>query len=445
MNRIKKVAIIAATAILSLVAKAEPVVLTYHDVKAKNSAQGDYYSVTDDELATQLQWLKLSGWKFVTLEEFKKIKKGEISSPEKAVLIMFDDAEKSTCNVVYPLLRTQKVPFTVAIVSSWIDNPTFKDKYCSWSELKELAKDPLVSFATHTHDLHKDIRSNKWGNRQPAAVTQEWLEEKKTIESTEEYRLRIFKDLQISKKMIFEKIGKEPQAVVWPYGWFNSTAIKAAKDNDFDMTFTLNNGSLDLLSYKRRLITTGTSLAQFKFIMNTKDLLEVSSRSLWLALSLKDIPEDSSEKSLSTVIDRLSSLDISRMILSDFSESNYSNRVVWQIKARLGIKPYLNIDTGKENFENSNILAEGAFVENCDKKASTSFTEYFQNQTVLCYPTGQNKKIKDLRFISGCENLNILAKEIAKSRLLGISDFILPASVATCPVLDESLKKEISK
>lgn len=445
MNLIKKVVFTLATALCSAFSSAEPVVLTYHDVVRKNSASTDYYSVTEDELATQVQWLKLSGWTFLTLDEFKKIKKGEMKSPEKSVLIMFDDAEKSTCTLVHSLLKVQKVPFTVAIVSSWIDNENYKDKYCSWNELKQLAADDLVSFATHSHNLHKDVRSNKWGNRQPAAVTQEWLTDKEAIETMQEYKTRLTTDLAKSRDLILEKIGKRPEAVVWPYGWFNSTAIQAAKDSGFDTTFTLNNGSLDLLSYKRRLITTGTNLSQFKFIMSTRDLLETASRSLWVAISLTEIPEDSSEKSLSAVIDRLSKLDVSKLIISDYSASDYSNRVAWQIKARLGIKPYLNIATGTENFENSNILAEGAFVADCSKKSNNTFKDYFQNTTVLCYPNVDSKKIKDLRFISGCENLNLLAKEISKNRLQGVSDFILPSSVATCPALSEELKKEISK
>ena len=206
MNIIKKVVFTLATALCSTILNAEPVVLTYHDVIRKNSASADYYAVTEEELATQVQWLKLSGWTFLSLDDFKKIKKGTIKAPEKSVLIMFDDAEKSTCNLVYPLLKVQKVPFTVAIVSSWIENERNKEKYCSWAELKQLAGDDLVSFATHSHDLHKDVRSNKWGNRQPAAVTQEWLAEKETVETLQEYKNRIKSDLERSRTIIAEKI-----------------------------------------------------------------------------------------------------------------------------------------------------------------------------------------------------------------------------------------------
>lgn len=443
MNRIIKLLALFLGLVFLLNAKAEPIVLTYHDVQQKNIA-GDYFSVTAEDLATQIQWLKLSGWTILSLSEFQQIKRGTQKAPDKSVLIMFDDAEKSTCTIVHPLLSVQKVPFTVAVVSSWIENPEYKDKYCSWSELKNMAADPLVSFATHSHNLHRDVISNKWGNRQPAAVTQEWTSNK-GVESLEEYQDRVSEDLKTSKTLIFKGIGKYPEAVVWPYGWFNSATIRAAKLNGFDTTFTLNNGSLDLDSYKRRLITKGTTLAQFKYIMNSRDFLETSSRSLWLAMSLTEIPEDTTEGALSGIIDRLSRLDISKLIISDYLSNNYSSRVAWQIKARLGITPYLNLATGSENFENSNLLAEGAFVEECNKKSSTSFTDYYQNNTVYCYPSEKSKKIKDLRFIAGCENLGLLAEELSKHRQSGVSDFILPSSIAVCPVLPDLLKKEISK
>ena len=72
-------------------AEAKVAVLCYHEVDREN----DVFSVTASRFEGQLEWMKNNGYHFVSLDEYIAYTKGEISLPEKSVMITFDDGYRS--------------------------------------------------------------------------------------------------------------------------------------------------------------------------------------------------------------------------------------------------------------------------------------------------------------------------------------------------------------
>ena len=71
------------------------------------------------------------------------------------VAITFDDGLKDVYRVAYPELKKRSIPFSIFIVTDFLD----KEGYISTSELIEMSKDPLVTVGSHgvTHKILKGM------------------------------------------------------------------------------------------------------------------------------------------------------------------------------------------------------------------------------------------------------------------------------------------------
>ena len=82
-------------------AEAQVAILCYHEV----DRQGDAFAVTHERLESHLAKMKQDGYHFVSLDEYIRYAKGELSLPEKSVMVTFDDGYRSFYTKVYPLLK----------------------------------------------------------------------------------------------------------------------------------------------------------------------------------------------------------------------------------------------------------------------------------------------------------------------------------------------------
>ena len=69
-------------------------------------------------------------------------------------------------------------------------------------------KVPYVDVISHSHDLHKGVTVNPQGNKPAAAVNRFYDEVSRTYETTEQYVARIRNDLEASKSLLDEKLGR---------------------------------------------------------------------------------------------------------------------------------------------------------------------------------------------------------------------------------------------
>ena len=88
-----------------------------------------------------------SGISFISAEEYTQF----VFSWKNPCLITFDDGLKDVYRVAYPELKKRNIPFTVFIVTDFLD----QEGYLSSKELQVLADDPLVTIGSHgtTHKI----------------------------------------------------------------------------------------------------------------------------------------------------------------------------------------------------------------------------------------------------------------------------------------------------
>ena len=113
-------------------------------------------------------------------------------------LLTFDDGLEDVLRVVYPVLKAREIPFTIFVPVDLLDTPG----YISIEQLKEMAKDPLVTIGSHGVS-HRVMTTLSVGEQEL-----ELVESKKTLQ-------RI--------------IGKSVDVYAYPHGQFNSDTIKLLK------------------------------------------------------------------------------------------------------------------------------------------------------------------------------------------------------------------------
>lgn len=113
-------------------------------------------------------------------------------------LLSFDDGLEDVFRVVYPVLKAREIPFTIFVPVDLLDTPG----YISIEQLKEMAKDPLVTIGSHGVS-HRVMTTLSVGEQEL-----ELVESKKTLQ-------RI--------------IGKSVDVYAYPHGQFNSDTIKLLK------------------------------------------------------------------------------------------------------------------------------------------------------------------------------------------------------------------------
>ena len=113
-------------------------------------------------------------------------------------LLTFDDGLEDVFRVVYPVLKAREIPFTIFVPVDLLDTPG----YISIEQLKEMAKDPLVTIGSH-------------------GVSRRVM----TTLSVGEQELELVE----SKKTLQRIIGKSVDVYAYPHGQFNSDTIKLLK------------------------------------------------------------------------------------------------------------------------------------------------------------------------------------------------------------------------
>lgn len=118
------------------------------------------------------------------------------------VAITFDDGLKDVYRVAYPELKKRSIPFTLFVVTDFLD----KEGYISTSELIEMSKDPLVTVGSHgvTHKILKGM------------PVQEQIEE-----------------LKCSKEILEKIIDSEVEIFAYSHGQFDDNTIRLLKKYKF--------------------------------------------------------------------------------------------------------------------------------------------------------------------------------------------------------------------
>ncbi len=306
-------------------------VLCYHDIP--HEVHLDKYGVDEASFVSHIEYLRTHGYHFVSVDDCIQANKGGKQLPEKAVLLTFDDAYESFYTFVYPLLKLYGYPSVLSVVTSWIDSPPehLPSKLMTWQQIAEVARNGSVEVASHTHDLHKAIPYNPYGNTGWAATSRLYDTATKTYESEQTFRTRIADDIALSAAKLKADAGVDVRVLTWPYGRYNQIGIEAARDIGMKLCMDISDNEADtrsLYPLTRIMIVDNPSIQEFISGLKEGFQRPVKQRVVQIDLdTIYDVDPAHMEGNLNALIDRLYTMKVSAVYLQAFCDDKGTGNI----------------------------------------------------------------------------------------------------------------------
>lgn len=106
----------------------------------------NYLSISPQKLEEQLTYLKNSGFTPISLDELYGIFNNQVTSPNKPIVLTFDDGYIDFYTTAYPIL----VKYNFKAVSFIPTGLIGTSYYMNWDQIKEIQGTGLVTFEGHT-------------------------------------------------------------------------------------------------------------------------------------------------------------------------------------------------------------------------------------------------------------------------------------------------------
>lgn len=211
------------------------VILTYHRVSDKMINPWDSReTVTPQQFRDHMTFLKQHDFHVIPLDEALT----DLHNPHQKILpnsivLTFDDGDQTYAENALPILRAFHYPSTEFIIGK--SSLTTTGDYLSWPEISTLAKDPLVSFHSHTFDAHSSflIKGKTYFATDPL-----YLPRENRLESQAEYHERILRDFDQEQSLFVKHLGRRDNAIALPYGHADQSFISLAKQSGYSYVLT---------------------------------------------------------------------------------------------------------------------------------------------------------------------------------------------------------------
>lgn len=189
-------------------------ILTYHAVNdLKNNLTSEIYQLDKEKFKNQIYYLKKNKIKFKNLDN--------LFDSSTGCLVTFDDGYKDILVNAIQILIENNIPCVIFVCPKYLK--TNSNYYINVEELKELAKNPLITIGSHSfsHIPLKNCDDNE-----------------------------LEFELNQSKKFLEEIILKKVNAISYPFGSFDHRTIKFAKKAGYNYGFTTKFNFLNNLDNK---------------------------------------------------------------------------------------------------------------------------------------------------------------------------------------------------
>lgn len=153
--------------------KGEIPVLMYHFVVPQKQVGPTSLDVAVEHFNQQMWLLRSLHFRPISLNTYYEILKGKQKPSGKEVVITFDDGNRSYLEYALPVLRKYQIPSANFLI---YDELKKGGASLTLKQAKELAKDPLVTFGSHTLS-HPDLKESN-----PERVQYEIRESKLRLE-----------------------------------------------------------------------------------------------------------------------------------------------------------------------------------------------------------------------------------------------------------------------
>jgi len=163
--------------------------------------------------------LKEGGFSVISTTELSEFLAFRKTIPKKAVVINLDDGYRSTYEIAYPILKKYGFTATFFIYTSFIGA---SKNALTWDQLKALKAD---GFEVGSHTVNHANLSKRLDG-----------------ESEKEYLARVKRELEVSKKILDDRLNQNTQYIAFPYGEFSPVVLKLCEETGYRVGFSVKAG-----------------------------------------------------------------------------------------------------------------------------------------------------------------------------------------------------------
>ena len=207
-------------------------VLCYHHVSPGRTL----YSSTPEMFGRHLEILRDAGYTFIDHDEFISLARRRFPSRARTALITFDDGHADNWFHARPMLVSMKLPavlFAITDPRAILEGPA-----------RSSAEEPLLADDPEAEHVHTPMRWSEiqaWhatGLLSVQSHTHGHVPLERFAGSREELSTLISNDLELSRKVIEDRLGRAPVSLAWPWGHSNPTLRAAAAARGFPLQFS---------------------------------------------------------------------------------------------------------------------------------------------------------------------------------------------------------------
>ncbi len=196
-------------------------VLGYHDL-ADNLPE-TAMRIHTSKFRRQMEAIRQSGVKVLTLEEFTAWKKGDAKIPENSVLITFDDGWKSVYTDAFPILKEFGFPFTIFLYKNYVDGG---GKALTLPMIREMTENG-ATIGSHSVSHPYPLTVKNYRKKGPDA-----------------YDAYLRKEIGESKRFLESKFPVKVTTYAYPGGFFTEEMPVLCQEFGYDFMFTVLPGKV---------------------------------------------------------------------------------------------------------------------------------------------------------------------------------------------------------
>lgn len=201
-------------------------VMMYHDILPEKQV---FFDVTPAEFEQHLELIRQKGLTPISMDQLVTHLQTGLPLPEKPILLTFDDGYQGHYDYVYPLLKKYNYPAVFSIYTAKVGKKMGRSSL-NWEQLREMARDPLVTIAAHsvTHRVMPTLS-----------------EAENQVEITD------------SKRILEEQLGIPIRYFTYPEGKYNSQIANQVQAAGYTAALTMNDADEQLAGESESLMAIG--------------------------------------------------------------------------------------------------------------------------------------------------------------------------------------------
>jgi len=220
----KKITPAAINTVIGITRDVAVPVLLYHGLVDED----DGSNVTVANFREQMTALKENGYTTIDTHDLWAFYKQGAKLPDKPVMITFDDGRKDSFLNSEPIL--EELGFKAVMFDVTGKQDEQDQFFLSWDELRQMRDSGRWDIEAHAYEGHDVIPINANGETGHFASNKMWLSAQNRLESDEEYKGRLSRELLAAKQDLEENLpGIDVDSVAYPFGDYGQMSVNMDK------------------------------------------------------------------------------------------------------------------------------------------------------------------------------------------------------------------------